>query len=429
MDKVRIALLGLGNVGKGVWKILNTNIEEIKKRSGYEIEVSKILVRDLNKDRSISIPPGILTANPDDILNDNSVKIVVELLGGMDPAKDYILRSIENKKHIVTANKLLIATAGEELFSAAYEKGVQLCFEASVGGGIPIIKNITESLTANKIEEIIGIVNGTTNYILSKMADDGVNFQNALKEAQINGLAEADPTSDVEGYDALYKLLILASLAFDTKIDVNTIHREGIRNIESIDIKYAQELGYAIKLLAVARDKGDKLELKVHPAMVPAFHALSNVKDSFNAILIKGNAAGDLMFYGRGAGDLPTGSAVVGDIISILRNKRDLPFKRLFKNDTIQKKVCSAEEVVSSYYIRASAGNIPHVFDKIKSIFAENDINILNIIKNVESQNTVYFALKTGCTSKTNLDKALNKIMDIHYVDKVENIIRIEDLY
>ena len=245
---------------------------------------------------------------------------MVELIGGRDEAKEYMIRAMKAKKHIVTANKLVIANWGEELFKIAEEENVLFYYEASVAGGIPIIREINESLTANKIEQIIGIVNGTTNYILSKMTIDGISFDEALKEAQEKGYAEADPTSDVDGYDAVYKLAIMSSLSFGTKVDHDCIYREGIRNISTIDIAYAKKFGYTIKLLAIAKEENNKLELRVHPTLVPSTHPMANVNDAFNAILIKGNAVGELMLYGRGAGDLPTGSAVVGDIISILRN-------------------------------------------------------------------------------------------------------------
>ncbi len=237
-----------------------------------------------------------------------------------DQAKEYMIRAMKAKKHIVTANKLVIANWSEELFKIAEEENVLFYYEASVAGGIPIIREINESLTANRIEQIIGIINGTTNYILSKMTIDGISFDEALKEAQEKGYAEADPTSDVDGYDAVYKLAIMASLSFGTKVDHDCIYREGIRNISDIDIEYAKKFGYTIKLLAIAKEENNKLELRVHPTLVPSTHPMANVNDAFNAILIKGNAVGELMLYGKGAGDLPTGSAVVGDIISILRN-------------------------------------------------------------------------------------------------------------
>ena len=317
MKKVKIALMGLGNVGRGVWMILNSNKEEIMKRSGYEVDVAKILVRDLEKDRYVDVPKELLTTDFNEIINDDSIKIVVEVMGGIEPAREYILESMKRKKHIVTANKMLLATGGDELFEKADSEGVMFNYEASVAGGIPIINGINESLTANKVEKLYGVINGTTNYILTKMEFDNLSFDEALYQAQEMGYAEADPTSDIEGFDSQYKLAILSSLAFGTKIKVENVYREGITKIESIDIQYAREFKKVIKLLAIVKENDGRLELRVHPTMIPQNHPLANVYDSFNAVFIKGNAVGDLMFYGRGAGDLPTGSAVGSDIVSI----------------------------------------------------------------------------------------------------------------
>ena len=275
MKKVKIALLGLGNVGRGVFTILQQNKDEIMKRSGYEIEVSKVLVRDVTKNRGVAVPEEVLTTDFEEILNDDSIKIVVEVMGGIDPAKEYMMRAMEAKKHIVTANKMLLATAGDEVFEKAEEMGIMFQYEASVAGGIPIINGINENLTANKINELFGIVNGTTNYILSKMELENLDFDEVLEEAKQKGYAEADPTSDIDGYDAQYKLAILASLAFGTKVKVNDVYREGITKIKPIDMKYASDFGMSIKLLAIAKDDNGKLELRVHPTMIPETHPLA----------------------------------------------------------------------------------------------------------------------------------------------------------
>ena len=269
MKKVKIALMGLGNVGRGVWMILNSNKEEIMKRSGYEVDVAKILVRDLEKDRYVDVPKELLTTDFNEIINDDSIKIVVEVMGGIEPAREYILESMKRKKHIVTANKMLLATGGDELFEKADSEGVMFNYEASVAGGIPIINGINESLTANKVEKLYGVINGTTNYILTKMEFDNLSFDEALYQAQEMGYAEADPTSDIEGFDSQYKLAILSSLAFGTKIKVENVYREGITKIESIDIQYAREFKKVIKLLAIVKENDGRLELRVHPTMIP----------------------------------------------------------------------------------------------------------------------------------------------------------------
>jgi homoserine dehydrogenase len=428
MKKVRIALLGLGNVGKGVWKILIANREYIAQRSGYDIEIAKILVRDVNKDRGINVPKELLTTNAEEIFNDDSIKIIVEVMGGIEPAKEYILEAIRKKKNVVTANKMLIATHGKEIFKEVEEQGVSINFEASVAGGIPVINGINESLTANKIEEVVGIINGTTNYILTKMTLEGMDFKDALKEAQEKGFAEADPTSDVEGYDAMYKLAILTTLAFETEVDINNIYVEGITKIKAIDIEYAKEMGYVIKLLAIAKEVDGKLELRVHPTMIPLIHPLANVNDSFNAIFIKGNAVGDLMLYGRGAGELPTGSAVVGDIISVLRSEREGSNISLGHYKDMQ--VATMESLGAEYYIRIAANDFPGVLGKITTVLGENKVSILSFVQKPKPKNAEFatIVLVTHKTFEGNIKKSLKEINELQEVGKIENLIRIESL-
>lgn len=426
MKKVRIALLGLGNVGKGVWNILKSNKEAIMKRAGYDIEIAKILVRDINKNRNVEVPEELLTTNAEEIFNDDSIKIVVEVMGGLEPAKDYVLNAIRRKKHVVTANKMLIATNGNQIFREAEENGVIVNIEASVAGGIPVINGINESLTANKIEEVVGIINGTTNYILTKMTLEGMSFEEALKEAQEKGYAEADPTSDVEGYDAMYKLAILTTLAFETEVDVNDVYVEGITKIKARDIEYGKELGYVIKLLAIVKEVNGKLELRVHPTMIPNIHPLANVNDSFNAIFIKGNAVGDLMLYGRGAGELPTGSAVVGDIISVLRN--DNAGENPLVNRYTDKEIASVDEIKSQYYLRISVQDLPGVLGKVATILGEDDVSILSFIQKPRKGESVYIVIVTHETFEGNINRALERIKELEEVKKVSNLIRIENL-
>lgn len=425
MNKIKIALLGLGNVGMGVWRILNTNKNEIMKRSGYEIEVSKILVRDISKQRGLNVPKELLTTDFNEIINDENIKIVVELIGGAEPALEYMIMAMRSKKHVVTANKLVLATQGEELFNAADEEGVMFYYEASVGGGIPIIREINESLTANKIQQLIGIVNGTTNYILTKMTLEGMDFNKALKEAQDKGFAEADPTSDVEGYDVAYKLAIMSSLAFGTRVNVNSIYREGISNIKAIDVDYAKRFGYVIKLLAIGKEEDNELELRVHPTMIPKIHPLANVNDSFNAIFIKGNAVGDLMLYGRGAGDLPTGSAVVGDIISILRNNSEQINVTGIKSSAPIKKVRNSGSNYSEFFIRLNVKDIPGVLGEITVIFGSHKVSILTVNQEVNKEDDVSLVFVTHGSLEENINKSLEEIQLLDSVNKVESVIRI----
>jgi homoserine dehydrogenase len=427
MEKVKIALLGLGNVGQGVWNILNTNKKEIMMNCGYEIEVSKILVRDVSKPRAVSVPKEILTNNIEDILQDEDIRIVVELMGGSEPARENMLKAMKCKKHVVTANKLVLATQGAELFETAEKEGVLFYYEASVGGGIPIIREINESLTANKIEKLFGIINGTTNYILTKMTLEGMGFNEALKEAQDAGFAEADPTSDVEGFDAAYKLAIMASLSFGTKVNLSSVYREGITKIQAVDIEYAKKFGYVIKLLAIGKEVNNKLELRVHPTMIPNNHPIANVNDSFNAIFIKGNAVGDLMLYGRGAGSLPTGSAVVGDIISILRNNVDLVAVTAIKNNLPPKKVQSHNENLSGYYIRLDVKDQPGILGEVAAILGKNNASILTVTQDIKDKSSVSLVFITHETMEGNIAESLKGISALDKVNKVENVIRIEN--
>ena len=430
MKKVKIALLGLGNVGRGVWNILQMNGEEIMKRSGCQVEVAKILVRDPSKARAVKVPEELITTNFDEILNDDSIKIIVEVMGGIEPAREYILKSLNKKKHIVTANKMLLATYGDELFKKADEEEVMLNYEASVAGGIPIIQAINESLTANNIEKLYGIINGTTNFILSKMELEGSDFENVLKEAQEKGYAEADPTSDIEGFDAQYKLAILSSLAFGTKVKIDDVYREGITKITSKDIRYAKDFGLVIKLLAIAKETDGKLQLRVHPTMIPATHPLANVHDSFNAVFIKGNAVDDLMFYGRGAGDLPTGSAVVADIVSILRSDVDtenrLPVE---KNNLWHKEIGEINDITSRYYIRTTVTDRPGVLGEITAIFGRHGVSLRSVIQRgrIKNEEEVGLVLVTHYTEEKQLQGAINEVKDIDAVKEINNMIRIED--
>ncbi len=428
MKKVKIALLGLGNVGQGVWSILNTNKREIMINCGCEIEISKILVKDIDRARRVEVPKEILTTDAKCILNDPDIQIVVELMGGLEPAKEYMLKAIRHKKHVVTANKLILATHGEELFKAAEQEKVLFYYEASVGGGIPIIREINESLTANKIESIYGIINGTTNYILTKMSLEGMDFNAALAEAQEKGYAEADPISDIEAYDACYKLAIISSLSFGTKVEHSSIYREGICNLKPVDIEYAKKFKYAIKLLAVGKEVNNRLELRVHPTMIPEKHPLANVNDSFNAIFIKGNAVGDLMLYGRGAGDLPTGSAVVGDIISILRSNIDLSSISNIKNNLPPKEVQDRKDNISGYYIRLDVKDTPGVLGDIAAILGRNNVSILSVAQDMGNRNHVPLVFITHEAREGNVLNSIESIKALDNVNKVESVIRIENL-
>ncbi len=421
MKKVNIALLGFGNVGKGVWRILNANKEDICERYGYEIEVKKILVKDLNKIREIKLQDGILTDNFCDILNNESIDIVVEVIGGEFPALEYVLEAMKRKKHIVTANKLCIAKHREILLKTSLEENVFLYYEASVGGGIPIIKQINESLVSNKIEKITGILNGTTNYVLTKMDEENMSFEEALNIAKEKGFAEVDSSSDIEGYDSLYKLAIMSSLCFKTSVNPKYILREGIENIKKEDIEYARSLGFTIKLLAVASLTDDNIEARVRPCFISRENQFATVKDSFNAISIKGDAVGEVITYGQGAGSMPTGSAVVSDILSILRN--DLNYKSVNHYKGLKNELFVANsDVESEFYIRINQDNNENIIKEFNEEFLSSNIKLSLVTK--DKDNLIIITKKCNENILRNL---INRVKNNLSVNFNVNIIKIEN--
>jgi len=428
MQKIKIGLMGFGTVGSGVWKIFEENRDKIVENCGCQLEISKILVQNTSKIRDQAVDAKIFTNNPMDIIEDPNIDIVVEVMGGIDPAKDYILKAIENKKHIVTANKALLAVHGDQIEKKAREANVGLYYEASVAGGIPIIHAINESLSANKINSIIGILNGTTNYILTKMAIEKIDFESALKEAQNKGYAEADPTSDIEAYDAAYKLIILARLAFGVDVQVDDVYREGISNITPMDIEYARELGFTIKLLAIAKAVKGELQLKVHPTFIPQGHPLAAVSYAFNAVFLKGNAVGELMFYGKGAGDLATGSSVVADIISIVKKREHNSTweKRNISSNAIRIK--DMDENNAEYYIRLLVKDYPGVLGKIASIFGKHNVSLSSVIQKGKEEPSVSLVFITHLATENDVQEALEEIKQVPAMVDIAVLIRVERL-
>lgn len=422
MKKINIGILGLGNVAIGAIKILRENHDYISKKCGADVIVKKVLVSDVNKQRDIDIDKSILTTNADDILDDEDISIVLELIGGSEPALSYMKKAMRNKKHVVSANKLCIAENINELFTIADENHVMFKFEASVAGGIPIINGINQSLTANKIESIIGIINGTTNFILSSMTNDSKDFDEVLEEAKRLGYAEADPTSDVENYDAAYKLRILAKLAFGYDASESDIYTKGITSITKTDIEYATQLGYVFKALAVAKVRDDdKIELRVTPCMIKKKHPLANVSDSFNALFVNGNAVGELMFYGRGAGSLPTGSAVVSDLISIVGNVAN---DFIEQNIIVDRKLdlVPFEQHTSKFYIRLSVVDKAGVLSYITGSLAKNDISIKSIIQKDLDGDFNRLVLFTDKIEYGQLNAFISDVKSYDKVQKIENV-------
>ncbi|HEX9062163.1 MAG TPA: homoserine dehydrogenase, partial [Clostridia bacterium] len=373
MKKIKIAFLGFGNIGCGVYRILNDMKNEIKTRDGLDIEIAKILVRDLNKARNADIEMSLLTTNASEIIEDPSISIVIESMGGEEPARSYILSSLKSGKKVVTANKEVVSKHWDELRQAAEENNTGLYYEASVAGGIPIIKVLEESLQANRISEMMGIINGTTNFILTKMYEEGRNFDDVLKEAQTAGYAEPDPTSDIEAFDPVFKLSILSSIAFHQRVEIKKIYREGITNIKKDDIDYGNELGYVLKLLAIGKMNGNSLEARVHPTFLSKSHPLASVRDSYNAVFIKGDSVGNLMLYGRGAGDLPTGSAVVSDIINASRSSHGKK-PSLIKNTQEQSSITFNNNWESQFFIRLTVKDKPGVLANIAGILGKHNV-------------------------------------------------------
>ena len=433
MKKINVGIVGFGTVGTGTAKILIENSLLIEERVGTPIVVKKIADHDIEKEREINVDPAILTKDANEILNDPEIDIVVELIGGYGYAKEFILKAIDKGKHVVTANKALLAVHGDEIFRAAYRKGVDIGFEASVGGGIPIIRALKEGLVANRIESIYGIVNGTTNYILTKMTSEGKKFGDVLKKAQEKGYAETDPTFDVEGVDAAHKLAVLISLAYGVRIRFEDIYTEGISKITPLDIEFAREFGYRIKLLAITKDDRGKIEARVHPTMLKESAMLANVDGVFNAIYVTGDAVGSTMFYGRGAGMMPTGSAVVSDIADIARNiikksHQRVPPLGCSEGCIKDAKVKDISETVNHYYIRFSAMDKPGVLSKISGILGENNISISSMIqKGRQVGGSVPIVMMTHEAKEKDVRKALDEIDRLPVVHDKTVFIRIEE--
>ncbi|MGE4273313.1 MAG: homoserine dehydrogenase [Desulfitobacterium sp.] len=425
MQVVSIGLLGLGTVGSGVIQILEQNASDIQNRSQTQIKVSKVLVRNLNAPRNVQ-GDFTLTDQAKDILTDPQIDVVVEVMGGIEPARTYILEAFKNGKNVVTANKDLLAIHGHELLDAAKEAGKDLLFEASVAGGIPIIAALKQSLAGNKISEVLGIINGTTNYILTAMSEQGRDYHEVLEEAQKLGYAEADPSADVDGLDAARKLAILASIAFNSRVTVNDVYVEGISKITSEDIAYARELNSTIKLLAVAKSQADGIEVRVHPAILPNSHPLASVNGVFNAVYVVGDAVGETMFYGRGAGSLPTGSAVVSDIIQVVRNLNTNSTASINCTCYNELPIKSEQNFKSAFYIRLRVKDEPRVLATLALLFAEASVSFASIIQKQKKRHEAEIVLVTHPSQESQLREALDSVRAYDKVLSIQNVIRFE---
>ncbi len=433
MEAVKIGLIGLGTVGTGVAKILIEQKKLLEKKVGKPLILKKIADRDLKRPRPVDLTGIELTTNAEEVIEDPEIDILIELIGGYEPAKTFILKAIKNGKQVVTANKALLALHGEEIFKAAAKHGVDVAFEASVGGGIPLIKGIKEGLVANNILHLFGILNGTANYILTKMTNEGMPFKIVLKEAQEKGYAEADPTFDVEGIDTAHKLAILVALAYGVPINFDAIYIEGISQIEPIDIEFAQEFGYKIKLLAISRSTEAGIEARVHPTMIPAEHLLANVNGAYNALLVKGDAVGNVLFYGLGAGMMPTGSAVVSDVVDLARNlikgiNQRTPALAFMLEKRGAKPILSMDELEFKYYFRFAAIDQPGVLSSIAGILGKYNISIESVVqKGRELNGAVPIVMLTHEAKEANVKQALKEIEGLDVVKGKPIFIRIED--
>jgi len=424
-SNIKVAILGLGTVGSGVYKLLTQQSEDFIWKVGSKLEISKVLVKNINKQRTLEVNKEILTENWQEILDDPEIKIIIEVMGGIEPAKSYILEALKAGKHVVTANKDLLAQHGKELFDSANSQACDLAFEASVAGGIPIIRPLKQCLAGNKIEEILGIINGTTNYILTQMTYEQVSFESALHEAQQLGYAEADPTSDIEGYDAARKLAILASLAFQSRVTLQDVYIEGISNLSQADITYARELGFVVKLVAVAKQSEEGIEARVHPMFIPNTHPLASVNDSFNAVFVKGNAVGEAMFYGRGAGEMPTASAVLGDVIDVARNIVNNCTGRIACTCFYKCIHKSIGEINTKYYLRLQVKDKPGVLASIAGVFGNHDVSLATVIQKHRNEDMAEIVVITDYVKEKHMNDALQIIKGLSIVAEVSAQIRV----
>ena len=426
--QINIGILGLGTVGSGVVSILQRHGDLLAQRAGKRLHIRRIATRSPENLRSLAIDPALVTSDIEQVLGDPEIHIVAELIGGVEPAREYVLRAIASGKSVVTANKELIAKHGREIFSLAREKNVDVLCEGSVGGGIPLLKPLRESLIGNRVLHLTGIVNGTTNYILTQMTRHNRDFADVLAEAQALGYAEADPTSDVEGWDAVYKLAILSDIAFSVPVTPEQIFREGISKITARDIQYARELGFVIKLVAMGRRHADGgIELRVHPALLPTTHPLANVHDVFNAVLVHGDATGDVMFYGRGAGSEPTGSAVVADLVEAARNFGCEARGRL--NDVLEEaRVLDFGSVETRFCVRMQVADRPGALAEIATAFGAQGVSLESIVQKQSDGTSAEIFWLTHRTTQSAMTASLTQFEALDAVREVSSVLRVEGM-
>ena len=422
MKKINIGIIGFGVVGSGVYSLLEKNSAIITERTGIQIQIAAIC--DLNTDmvKKTTNHPGV-TSKWEEIIDNPDIEIVVELIGGINPAKDIILAAFSKGKSVVTANKKLLAEEGEEIFNTANSSNVQLGYEASVAGGIPCIQALKHGLVGNKVKSVIGILNGTTNYILTKMTETSANFDDVLKDAQAKGFAEADPTFDIEGFDAGHKITLLSMLSYNKKVSYKDIQIDGITKLRTLDFEFAEEMGYTIKLLGICNEVNGKLDIRVHPAMLPNRHPLSSVNDEFNAVMFDCDMTDPILLYGKGAGSDPTASAVVGDIVQIGRLK-EIPEPALIINGDAT--LLTSEERISHYYIRIYTEDQPGLLAKIAGVFGNNNISIASVLQKEMAESVIPLIIVTHDVKESDMKKAIHEINEFDFIKNEIVVIKIE---
>lgn len=420
---VKVALLGLGTVGSGVYKLVERQQNEMVNKVGADLRIERILVHNIGKKRD-GVDASLLTDRWEDIIDDKEIEIVIEVMGGIEPARTMILEALNSGKNVVTANKDLVAEYGKELLDAAENNGVDFLFEAAVAGGIPIIRPLKQCLASNELDEVIGIINGTTNYILTKMFEDGMDFEEALAKATELGYAEADPTADIEGLDAGRKVAIMASIAFHSRVVFSDVYTEGITGITARDIQYAQEFKSVIKLLGVAHNTEDGIEVGVYPMLLPKDHPLASVRDSFNAVFVHGDAVDDAMFYGRGAGEFPTASAVMGDVIDVARDIQYHCTGRIsctcYRTTPIKK----FDDVKNKFFLRMQVDNKPGVLAAIASVFGVHKVSISKVVQKIIKDGTAELVIVTEAVKEYHMKDALEHLKDMETTREISSMIR-----
>ncbi|MBS8265983.1 homoserine dehydrogenase [Mesobacillus boroniphilus] len=427
MQAISVGLLGLGTVGSGVVRIIENHQDKLMHQVGCPVNVKKILVQDVEKERSVKVDPSLLTVNPADIMEDPEIEVVIEVMGGIEDTREHLLHALRSKKNIVTANKDLMAIHGSELLTVANENGCDLFFEASVAGGIPILRSLVDGLASDRITKMMGIVNGTTNYILTKMSQEGLAYDSVLKEAQQLGYAEANPASDVEGLDAARKMAIMATLGFSMKIDLDDVKVKGITSVTEEDLQYGKQLGYTMKLLGIAVREGDKVEVCVEPALLPSSHPLASVNNEYNAVYVYGEAVGETMFYGPGAGSLPTATAVVSDLVGVIKNLRLGVNGSSFVTPQYEKQLKDDGEVNSKYFLRLHVHDEVGVFSEITSLFAGHNVSFEKILQMpLKEKELAEIVVVTHQASLKDYQNILMELRDLRVVKAVKSSYRVE---